>query len=60
MNTVVGFITHWKTSLLGILAAAANTYAGGTSLKNVLLSAAIALLGLFTSDATPAKPPVAP
>jgi hypothetical protein len=50
------WLVSYKTSLCGIAAAAFNTLSNGTSLKNVLVSAAIALLGLFSSDGTPSAP----
>lgn len=45
------FFVHYKTSLAGIAAAALNSYANGTSPKQIAVSAALALIGLFASDA---------
>ena len=50
MKTIEQFFIHWKTSLAGILAAAANSYANGVSGKQVAISLGIAFLGLFSSD----------
>lgn len=51
MNTLKSFLVHWKTSLFGIIAAAASAAANGTSWKQIAVSAALALIGLFASDA---------
>lgn len=51
MKTIENFFVHWKTSLFGILAAAANAAANGTSPKQILVSVTLALIGLFASDA---------
>lgn len=50
MNLIESFFVHWKTSLFGIAAAGFNQLQNGTNWKTVLVSAAIALLGLFSSD----------
>ena len=52
MNSLKSFFVHYKTSLAGILSSAANLYANGHSLQNVLVSAGIALLGLFAADSS--------
>jgi hypothetical protein len=52
MKTIENWFVHWKTSLAGIIAAAANMYAGGHSIGSVAVSAGIAFLGLFASDAS--------
>jgi len=44
---------NWKTTLFGIGAGALNLLAHGVNWKSVLLSVAIAGLGLFASDAKP-------
>lgn len=50
MNTIKSIFIHWKTSLCGIAAAGLNTTANGTSWKQIALSAAFALVGLFAKD----------
>lgn len=40
----------WRTSLLGIGAAALNLFANGTNWKEVLLSVGFAALGLAAKD----------
>ena len=57
MNTIRGFFVHWKTSLCGIAAGALQAYAGGKTLPNVLLTAAITFLGLFASDGSSSATP---
>ena len=52
MNTLKSFFVHYKTSLAGIVASAANLYANGHSLQSVLVSIGIALLGLFSADSS--------
>lgn len=51
MTTITNWFIHWKTSLAGIVAASANLYAGGHSITSVIVSAGIAVLGLFAQDA---------
>lgn len=52
MRTIESFFIHWKTSLFGIAAGAFNSLAHGTAPKQVALSVALALLGLFSHDGT--------
>jgi hypothetical protein len=40
----------WKTSLFGLGAGILNMLANGTNWKQVLLSAGVAALGLFSKD----------
>lgn len=50
MNVVRHFFTHWRTSLGGLILAAGNIQANGTTLKAFLISAAIAALGAIAAD----------
>jgi hypothetical protein len=41
---------NWKTSLFGLGAGALNLFANGVNWKQVLMSAAVAAVGLFAKD----------
>ena len=44
------FLSHYKTTLFGIAAAALNMLANGTDWKHVLMSTAIAAFGIVAKD----------
>jgi hypothetical protein len=46
-------MNDWKTTLFGLAAGALNMFANGVNWKNVLLSSAFGLLGIFAADSKP-------
>jgi len=44
------FLSHYKTTLFGLAASALNLLANGTSWKQVAMSVALGLLGIFAKD----------
>lgn len=47
---LTAFFKHYKTTLFGLIASAFNLLANGTGWKQVLMSTALGLLGLFAKD----------
>ncbi len=63
MNFLKAALTHYKTSVAGLAAAAlivANSYKTGMSWKQWAMAAAVALIGITAHDADATPPDVAP
>jgi hypothetical protein len=50
MTTLRGVLTNWKTTVAGLIVSVLNLSANGVSIKQILVSSGIALLGAMAKD----------